>query len=95
MLGMLQMALEDLQPCLQQALEFSVDCQRNQKRFERAIDRLMVGNLVGNVRLVVGGSIKNSTTTLFFDFENACGIGDVRDLGIGRFRSPLRESRAA
>src|SRR5262245_24829077 len=53
-LGMLLMALEQLQTGLQQALQFAVLRRRNQKRLQRAVDLLVIGNLVAHVFLVEG-----------------------------------------
>ena len=47
MLGVLLVALEDLQPGLQQALQLGVVGGRNQQGFQRTIDRLVIGDLVG------------------------------------------------
>src|SRR3569623_1496399 len=52
-LGVLQMALENLQAGFLEALQFGVAGCRNQLLFERAIDRLVEGDFVGNIGLVV------------------------------------------
>ena len=49
---MLLVALEDLQAGLQQALQFTVLSGRNQQGFKRAVDGLVVGDLVGGIGLV-------------------------------------------
>jgi hypothetical protein len=49
---MLLMALKDLQAGLQQALEFAIAGRRDQQRLERAIDCLVIANLVGIVGVV-------------------------------------------
>jgi hypothetical protein len=54
MLGVLLMALEDLQACLQQALQLGIAGRGDQLRFQHAVDRLVVGNLVGDIGLVEG-----------------------------------------
>src|SRR5674476_1318649 len=46
------MALENLQAGLQQALELGIARRRNQQGLERAVDGLVVGDLVGDIGLV-------------------------------------------
>src|SRR5450759_294342 len=50
--GMLLVALEDLQAGLQQALELGIAGRRNEQALERAIDGLVIGDLVGDIGLV-------------------------------------------
>src|SRR5690242_4835317 len=57
-LGMLLMALEDFQAGLQQALQLGIVGRRDQLRFQRAVDRLVVGDLVGDIGLVVFGAFQ-------------------------------------
>src|SRR3979411_6157 len=52
MFGMLLMALENLQASLQQALQFRIVRGRNKLGLERAIDRLVIGDFVGDIGLV-------------------------------------------
>src|SRR4051812_8870363 len=56
-LGMLLMALEDLQAGLQQALQFGIAGGGNQQGFERAVDRLVIGDFIGDIGLVVRGAL--------------------------------------
>src|SRR5487761_2117176 len=51
-LGMLLMALENLQAGLQQALQLRVFGGRNKRRLQRAVDRLVIGDFVGDIGLV-------------------------------------------
>jgi hypothetical protein len=51
-LGVLLMALEYLQAGLQQARELGIVRRRDQRAFECAVDRLVVGDLIIDVRLV-------------------------------------------
>src|SRR3954452_15344633 len=53
-LGVLLMTLEDLQAGLQQALELGIAGGRNELSFQRAVDRLVIGDLVGDIGLVEG-----------------------------------------
>src|SRR4051794_19657278 len=55
-LGVLLMALEDLQAGLQQALQLRIAGGGNELGFQRRVDRLVVGDLIGDVGLVVGGA---------------------------------------
>jgi hypothetical protein len=57
-LGVLFVALEDLQASLQQALEFAVARGWNELRLERAVHRLVVGDLIVDMGLVEGGAIE-------------------------------------
>src|SRR6478752_97852 len=57
-LGMLLVALENLQAGLQQALQFSVVRVGNKRRLKRAVDRLVIGDLVGDIGLVEGGALQ-------------------------------------
>ena len=52
MLGMLLMALEQLQPRLQQRLQLGVLGRGDQQRLKRAVDLLVVGDLVVDIGLV-------------------------------------------
>ena len=52
MLGMLLMALENLQAGLEQALELGVARGRDQLLLQRAIHRLVVGDFVGDIGFV-------------------------------------------
>src|SRR5690349_15410389 len=52
-LGVLLMALEDLEAGLQQALELGIAGRRDELLLQRAVDRLVVGDLVGDIGLVV------------------------------------------
>ena len=56
--GMLLVALEDLQPRLQQALQLGIAGRRNEQGFERAVDRLVIGDLVVDVGLVERGALQ-------------------------------------
>jgi len=56
MFGVLLVALEDFQAGLQQALQFGIACRRNQLLLQRTVDRLVIGNLVGDIGLVVRGA---------------------------------------
>src|SRR4029453_17025803 len=58
MLGMLLVALENFQAGLEQALELGIAGRRNERAFERAIHRLVVGDFVRDVSLVKGGAVK-------------------------------------
>ena len=146
-LGMLLVALEDLQAGLQQALQFGIAGRRNEQGLERAVDRLVIGDLVVDIGLVERGALQlgdssaslsaafldsvrlvslSSGVTLSFltrssaclftaswsrtmscgegldvlvagflqrllrrgDVDHAGGVGDMRDLRIGRFRRP-------
>src|SRR5436189_3817073 len=51
--GVLLVALEDFQSCLQQALQLGVAGRRNQQGFQRAVDCLVIGYFVGDIGLVV------------------------------------------
>src|SRR6187399_1454293 len=44
--GVLLVALEDFQSCLQQALQLGVAGRRNQQGFQRAVDCLVIGHFV-------------------------------------------------
>ena len=55
---MLLVALENLQPGLQQALQFRVVGGRDQQGLERAIDSLVVGDFVGGIGLVEFGALQ-------------------------------------
>jgi hypothetical protein len=57
-LGVLLVALEDFQAGLQQALELGIVCRRDQRAFERAVDGLVVGDLVIDIRLVERRSLE-------------------------------------
>src|SRR4249919_3648257 len=50
--GVLLVALKDLQAGLQQALQLGVVGRGNELRLQRAVDRLVVGDLVGDIGLV-------------------------------------------
>src|SRR6266436_5888132 len=50
--GVLLVALKDLQAGLQQALQLRVGRIRNERRLQRAVDGLVVGDLVGDTGLV-------------------------------------------
>src|SRR6185437_8117415 len=52
LLGVLLVALEDLEPGLQQAFKFRVVRRGNERRLERVVDGLVEGDLVVHVRLV-------------------------------------------
>ena len=52
MFGVLLVALKDLQAGLQQALQFRVAGVGNKRRLQRAVDRLVIGDFVGDVGLV-------------------------------------------
>src|SRR6516164_3598646 len=52
LLGMLLVALKNLQAGLQKALQLRVTGRRNQLRLKRAVDSLVVGDLVGDISLV-------------------------------------------
>src|SRR5262245_63596064 len=56
-LGMLLVALKYLQAGLQQALQLGIAGRRNQLRLQRAVDRLVVGDLVGDIGLVIGAAL--------------------------------------
>src|ERR1700680_4563733 len=56
--GMLFVALENLQAGLQQALQFRVVRAGNKRRLKRAIDRLVIGNFVGDIGLVEFGALQ-------------------------------------
>src|SRR5262245_16377281 len=58
LLGVLLMALEDFQPGLQQALQLGIAGRRNQLRLQRAVDGLVVGDLIGDIGLVVVGALQ-------------------------------------
>src|SRR5262249_375788 len=55
-LGVLPVALEDLQPGRQQVLELGIAGRRDERALERAVHRLVVGDLVLDVGLVEGGA---------------------------------------
>ena len=59
--GMLLVALENLQPRLQQALQLGIAGRRNEQGFERAVDRLVIGDLVVDVGLVERGALQLAT----------------------------------
>src|SRR5260221_14368646 len=50
--GVLLMALKDLQAGLQKAFQFRIARIGNKRGVKRAIDRLVVGDFVGDIRLV-------------------------------------------
>src|SRR5713101_4127567 len=50
--GVLLVALKDLQAGLQQALQLRVGRIRNERRLQRAIDCLVIGDFVGDIGLV-------------------------------------------
>src|SRR5450432_2747155 len=52
MFGMLLMALKNLQAGLQQALQFRVIGIGNERGLQRAVDRLVIGDFVGDIGLV-------------------------------------------
>jgi hypothetical protein len=56
--GVLLVALKDLQAGLQQTLQLGVAGRRNQLRLKRAVDGLVIGNLVGDIGLVVFGALQ-------------------------------------
>src|SRR5262245_37852508 len=58
MFGMLFVALKDFQTGLQQIFEFRVACRGDQLGLQRGVDLLMIGNLVGDIGLVVGGAFQ-------------------------------------
>src|SRR5438128_7544042 len=58
MLGVLLMALKDLQAGLQQALQLGIARRRDQLGLQRAVDGLVVGDLVGDIGLVVAGALQ-------------------------------------
>src|SRR6266566_980983 len=57
-LGVLLVALENLQAGLQQALELAVIRRRNELRLERAVHGLMVGDLIVDIGLVERGAVE-------------------------------------
>src|SRR5262249_40358510 len=67
-LGMLFMTLKDLQAGLQKALQLGIGRRWNERGFERAVDRLVVGYLVVDI-----GLVKRRTVQL----------GELGTLGIG------------
>src|SRR6476619_6411111 len=56
--GVLLVALKDFQAGLQQALQFGIAGRGDQLRLQRAIDGLVVGDLVGDIGLVVVGALQ-------------------------------------
>src|ERR1700682_3182865 len=58
-LGVLLVALKNLQAGLQQALQFRVAGGGNEQRFQRAIDRLVIGDFVGGIGLVELGAFQS------------------------------------
>ena len=56
MLGVLLVALEDLEAGLQQALQFGVFGRRDQRLLKCADDRLVEGDFVIDIRLVEGST---------------------------------------
>ena len=46
------MALENLQACLQQALQLGVIRGRNKRRLQRAVYRFVIGDFVGDIGFV-------------------------------------------
>src|SRR5215213_9562307 len=56
--GVLLVALEDFQAGLQQALQLGIAGRRDQLGLQRAVDGLVVGDLVGDVGLVVFGALQ-------------------------------------
>src|SRR5581483_4303336 len=54
--GVLLVTLKNLQPGLQQALQLAIAGRRDQLRLQRVVDRLVVGNFVGDVSLVECGA---------------------------------------
>jgi len=54
MLGMLLMPLEDFQACGEEVLELRIARRGNERVLQRAVDRLVVGDLVVDVRLIEG-----------------------------------------
>src|SRR5690242_4871433 len=57
-LGVLLMTLEYLQPGAEQILELGVAGRRNERALERAVDRLVIGDLVFRVGLVESGAVE-------------------------------------
>src|ERR1700742_9991 len=56
--GVLLMALKNLQAGLQQALQLGVAGRRDQRGLQRAVDRLVIGDLVGDIGLVEVGALQ-------------------------------------
>jgi hypothetical protein len=56
--GVLLVALKNLQAGLQQVLQLGIAGRRNQLRLQRAVDGLVVGDLVGDIGLVVFGALQ-------------------------------------
>src|ERR1700726_1893465 len=56
--GVLLVALKNLQAGLQQAFQLGLAGRRNQLRLQRAVDGLVVGDLVGDIGLVVVGAFQ-------------------------------------
>src|SRR5437764_10606027 len=58
LLGMLLVTLKDLQASLQQVLQFGVVRVGDKRRLQRAVDVLVIGNLVFGVGFVEGRAIQ-------------------------------------
>src|SRR5476649_2216756 len=58
MFGVLLVALENLQAGLQQALQLRVAGIGDQRGLQRAIDRLVIGDFVGDIGLVELGALQ-------------------------------------
>ena len=56
MLGMLLVAVENLQAGFQETLELGVAGRGNEQAFERAIHLFMVGHFIVDIGLVEGGT---------------------------------------
>src|ERR1700693_6230728 len=56
--GVLLVALKNLQAGLQQALQFRVAGIGNKRGLERAVDRLVIGDFVGDIGLVELGALQ-------------------------------------
>src|SRR5579864_867039 len=66
LLGVLLVTLEDLQAGLQQLLQFGVARRRDERLLQRAVDGLMVGDLVLDVGLVESGAAQLGELVAFF-----------------------------
>jgi hypothetical protein len=61
--GVLLMPLEDFEAGLQQALEFRIAGGRNERSRKRAVDGLVISDLISSAK---------ARTSLFVDFDMAC-----------------------
>src|SRR5664279_933591 len=78
--GMFLMFPEELEVGFQQALKLAILRGRDQRRFERSIDGLMIGNFVLGIGLVKGGSAQFPKLFLLYRRIPVHGFAGVRSL---------------